>query len=72
MALLPWSKDRDSVDRLTLGNMAKYTLVNNAARDTKLLDDAEIRGRRTNPRPTRPEIKEVVDAAETVDTRARA
>jgi hypothetical protein len=67
IALLPWSKDRDSVERLTLGNMAKYTLVNNASRDDKLLamlkyasiNDAE---------PSRPVIKEVVDAAETVDT----
>ena len=37
VALLPWSNDRDSTDRLTIGSMAKYTLASNAARDTALL-----------------------------------
>ena len=36
--LLPWSKDRDNVDRLTVGSMAKYTLATNASRDAALLD----------------------------------
>src|SRR5271165_3735360 len=37
ITLLPWSKERDSVDKLTMGNMAKYTLASNAARDAELL-----------------------------------
>ena len=37
VAMLPWSKDRDNIDKLTLGSMAKYTLVRNAVRDSDLL-----------------------------------
>ncbi len=37
VALLPWSKDRDSIDKLTVGSMAKFTLAANAARDMELL-----------------------------------
>jgi hypothetical protein len=33
VTLLPWSTERDSVEKLTIGGMAKYTLVSNAARD---------------------------------------
>ena len=35
--MLPWSKDKDDVEKLTVGSMAKYTLATNAARDSKLL-----------------------------------
>src|SRR5262249_61434763 len=38
IAMLPWSKDRDSVEKLTLGSTAKYTLANYAAREPDLLD----------------------------------
>jgi hypothetical protein len=67
VAYLPWSKDRDSVERLTLGSMAKYTLVNNASRDGHLLDMLKYAAAH-DPAPVRPVIQEVVDAAETVDT----
>ncbi|MGZ5834666.1 MAG: hypothetical protein ACXWJ5_00500 [Xanthobacteraceae bacterium] len=67
IAYLPWSKDRDSVERLTLGNMAKYTLANNAARDGRLLDMLKYAADH-DPAPARGAIKEVIDAAETVDT----
>ena len=32
LTMLPWSKDHDNADRLTVGSGAKYTLANNAAR----------------------------------------
>ena len=32
VAMLPWSKDRDSIEKLTIGSMAKVTLATNAAR----------------------------------------
>jgi hypothetical protein len=67
LAFLPWSKERDSVDRLTLGNMAKYTLVNNAARDPKLLAQLKYAAAH-EPEALRPVIGEVVEAAETADT----
>src|SRR3984957_3826079 len=37
IAMLSWAKERNDVDKLTLGGMAKYTLAANAARDAKLL-----------------------------------
>jgi hypothetical protein len=37
VAMLPWAKDRDSIERLTMGSMAKFTLASNAARDRQLL-----------------------------------
>ena len=69
VAMLPWSKDHDNVEKLTLGSMAKYTLASNAARDTALLgmlkSSAEARNQ---DKETAAILKEVVDAAETVDT----
>jgi hypothetical protein len=37
ITVLAWSKDRNSVDRLTVGNSAKLTLATNAVRDGALL-----------------------------------
>jgi hypothetical protein len=37
LTMLPWSKEHDSVERLTVGSGAKYTLANNAARYPDLL-----------------------------------
>ncbi len=37
VAMLPCSNDGNSVELLTLGNMAKFTLASNAVRDAKLL-----------------------------------
>jgi hypothetical protein len=62
-----WSKDDDSVERLTLGNMAKYTLAANATRDATLLAMLK-RAREFNPKAVTPILDEIIDAAETVDT----
>jgi hypothetical protein len=35
--MLPYSNDANSIELLTLGNMAKFTLASNAVRDAKLL-----------------------------------
>jgi hypothetical protein len=67
ITLLPWSKERDSVDKLTMGNMAKYTLASNAARDAGLL--ALLRADvKTEPEKIKPVLNEVIDAAESVET----
>ncbi|MEA2980330.1 MAG: hypothetical protein QOF09_2153 [Alphaproteobacteria bacterium] len=67
ITLLPWSKDRDSGERLTVGSAAKYTLANNAARypdvlmlikDMAVYQDADVR----------PILTEVIHAAETTET----
>jgi hypothetical protein len=64
--LTSWAKDRDNVDRLTLGGMAKYTLAANAAKDPKLL--AMLRSvAKYQPKDTKKELDEVIEAAETVD-----
>jgi hypothetical protein len=69
VAMLPWSKDHDSVEKLTLGSMAKYTLASNATRDMALLamlkSSAEARNQN---KETVAILKEVIEAAETVDT----
>lgn len=67
ITLLPWSKERDSVDKLTVGSMAKYTLASNAARDTELL--AMLKGAsKSEPKTVVAVLNEVIDAAETMET----
>ena len=66
IALMSWSKDRDDVDRLTLGGMAKYTLAANAARDARLL--AMLKGvAKHYPTEMKASLDEIIEAAETVD-----
>ena len=65
--MLPWSKDNDNVERLTLGSMAKYTLAANATRDAELLAMLK-RAQRVQPKPVAAILNEVIEAAETVET----
>jgi hypothetical protein len=67
IAMLPWSKDTDSLELLTLGNMAKYTLASNAVRDQQLLGMLK-HALAQQPKPVAEVLREVVDAAETVET----
>jgi hypothetical protein len=66
IALTTWSKDRDDVDKLTLGGMAKYTLAANAARDPKLLAMLK-RVAKDYPKDIKANLDEAIEAAETVD-----
>jgi len=70
-AILPWSKERDSTERLTVGSMAKFTLTNNAARNPDLL--ARLKQvREQQPKEVAVVLRDVIDAAETMDaTRVR-
>jgi hypothetical protein len=62
-----WSKDNNSVEKLTLGSMAKYTLASNATRDPALL--AMLKGAREhNTKPVVAILDEIIAAAETVET----
>src|SRR5258708_20575712 len=36
MQMLPWTKSRDTIDKLTVGSMARYTLASYAVRDAGL------------------------------------
>jgi hypothetical protein len=67
--MLAWSKDRDNVDRLTVGSMAKYTLASNAARDTELLGKLQtIRNAKSQSKDTVALLDEVIHAAQVADT----
>jgi hypothetical protein len=67
LVLLPWSKERDNVEKLTVGSMAKFTLAANAARDAALLAMLQ-RMSPSQSKEVAPILKEVIEAAETVDT----
>src|SRR5262245_35523693 len=67
VSLLPWSNERDSVDKLTVGNMAKYTLASNAARDSELLDMLKRVSKR-EPKEVAAVLAEIIEAAETKQT----
>ena len=67
VAMLPWSLDNNSVELLTLGNMAKYTLASNAVRDSNLLGMLKHTAER-QPKQTARVLREVIEAAETVET----
>jgi hypothetical protein len=66
IALMSWAKNRDDVDKLTIGAMAKYTLASNAARDVKLL--AMLKSvAKDYPKELKANLDEVIEAADTVD-----
>jgi hypothetical protein len=69
IGMLPWSKDRDSVERLTAGSTAKYTLANYAARDANLLATLKELAVK-QPKDTAPVLHEVIEAAETTNLTA--
>lgn len=66
--MLRWTKERDVLEKLTLGSMAKYTLAINSARNADLL--AKMKWAATQPQPDtiKPVLTEVIEAAETVET----
>jgi hypothetical protein len=65
MAMLPWSKSRDTVDKLTVGSMARYTLASYAVRDAGLREylRSELS---VQPAAVKLPLAEVVEAADTV------
>src|SRR6266700_3415946 len=65
MQMLPWSKSRDTVDKLTIGSMARYTLASYAVRDAELLEYLRSELPRQPPAVKAP-LAEVVEAADTV------
>src|SRR5689334_17596795 len=63
--MLPWSKSRDTVDKLTVGSMARYTLASYAIRDASLREYLRSELARQKE-PIRAPLAEVVEAADTV------
>ncbi len=66
ISVLEWSKDGNSVERLTVGSMTKLTLATNASRDKHLLDMLKASMAHEN-KETRKVLTEVIDAAETFE-----
>ncbi|MGB6536999.1 MAG: hypothetical protein WBF58_13665 [Xanthobacteraceae bacterium] len=65
--LLPLAEDRDSVDRLTTGSAAKFTLASNAVRDLNLLAMLKWAVKH-EPKQTAKVLNDVIVTAEDVDT----
>ncbi|CCE02583.1 hypothetical protein [Bradyrhizobium sp. STM 3809] len=63
--MLPWSKSRDTVEKLTIGSMARYTLASYAVRDASLRDYLREELARQSG-PVKEPLREVVEAADTV------
>jgi len=63
--MLPWAKSRDTIDKLTVGSMARYTLASYAVRDAGLREF--LRGELVrHPAPIKVPLAEVIQAADTV------
>ena len=65
MQMLPWSKSRDTADRLTVGSMARYTLASYAVRDAGLREFLRSELAR-QPAAIKAPLAEVIQAADTV------
>jgi hypothetical protein len=67
ITMLAWSKDKDHVEKLTVGSMTKYTLTINAMRDPALLAMLK-RAVKSQSKETAAVLNDAIDAAETADT----
>jgi hypothetical protein len=66
LRMLPWSKDRQDSDKLTVGSMAKFTLASNAAHDAQLL--AMLRREvHYQPEDVQPIVNEIIEAVDTME-----
>jgi hypothetical protein len=65
--LLPLANDKDSVDNLTTGSAAKFTLASNAVRDLHLLALLKAAAKK-QPADVTAVLNDVIETAETVDT----
>lgn len=67
MQALEWSQEKDKLERLTVGSMAKWTLASHASNNKHLLDFCRSEVAR-QPKRTAKVLREVVVAAETFET----
>ena len=66
LRMLPWSKDRQDTEKLTVGSMAKFTLASNAAHDAQLL--AMLRREvHHQPEDVQPIVNEIIEAVDTME-----
>ena len=66
--MLRWTKERDVLEKLTLGSMAKYTLAINSGAQCR--PAGALKWAETQPQPdaVKPVLREIIEAAETVET----
>jgi len=67
--MLPWSRSRDTIDKLTVGSMARYTLASYAIRDASLREYLRSEMAK-QPAAVKVPLGEVVEAADTVQIAA--
>lgn len=67
ISALAWSRDKNDIDKLTVGAMAKWTLAANASRDKELLDISKA-ALNSEPEEVRAPLAEVIEAAEMFET----
>lgn len=67
ISALPLAADRNSLEKLTVGAMAKWTLATNAQREKDLLDLARAE-MKYQPKAVKKELAEVIRAAENFET----
>ena len=67
ISALAWAEDKNNVDRLTAGNMAKLTLAINASRDVDLMFILK-RELKYQKKDTAAALGEIIEAAETFET----
>ncbi len=67
VAALEWSAERNDIDKLTAGNMVKYTMAVNATRDIELLMVMKRLATQQGKGTVR-HLAEVIEAAETYET----
>lgn len=63
--MLPWADERDSVDKLTMGSMAKFTMAVNASRDPRLLGLLKTLQTQQTDKETSKQLAETIETAET-------
>lgn len=64
---LAWVSEKEDIDKLTAGGMAKWTLASNASRDRDLIDLYRVE-QQQQPDEIKKEIQEIVSAAELFET----
>jgi hypothetical protein len=67
VGVLAWANDKNDVEKVTIGSMAKWTLATNASREKELLDILADEMNR-QPAEVRKPLREVIEAAETFET----
>jgi hypothetical protein len=67
--MLSWAKDRNDMEKLTIGSMAKWTLANNMQQDPQLLEYAKGQLGKLG-KENAAELRDVITAAETFETAA--